>query len=116
MKTIIILLLSSCCVFAEDALLLCKAGSLSPEIEEIGGLPDCYFKTPAGTVYQCAWWFNSREIPDSATHANIAAGEFLVAQLPAKSIAVSGIADWQAFLRDHGMVRCDAEGNEGGEE
>lgn len=94
--------------------ILCVAGLRCEVVDQsiIGGN---FVKGPSGTVY-VAGFGPHEEIPNSATHTNIIVAELtpeLADQLPnlGKSVAISGIADPQAFMQAFGLVRCNEDGS-----
>jgi hypothetical protein len=92
---------------------LCRVG-LDAEILGLSVMGDNFVKGSSGVIYRASW--GPTQLPDSATHTNITAAELpaLAAQLPTlnKSVAISGIADPQAFMTAFGLVRCNADGSD----
>lgn len=94
--------------------ILCAVGIQSEVLTQslVGGN---YVKGPSGTVYVAG--FGPYTLPNSGTHTNITASptlalDVLNATEAGKSVAISGITNAQAFMKQMGMVRCDRDGNE----
>lgn len=93
--------------------ILC-AGGLQTEVITQSLIGGNWVKDNGGNVYVVG--YGPYTVQDSGTHTNISVQtlETLAENLPSlgKSVSVSGIENYQAFLSQFGFVRCGENGNE----
>lgn len=114
MKNIItLLLLAPLICLSANVATLCPVELVNETAALFGDTPQ-YACDAQTNIYKICW--ANYKYPDSATHTNMSFQtlETLLPDLPTlgKSVAVSGIADYAAWLDSIGFVHCDESGAE----